>query len=217
MEQEYRKGGQTTRTQSSSGGGYDARPLYRMMTTSSQVNTDSSSSSFYPRIAQPVGGPPVNRPPPPPIAASNSSSSGTGIKVSIKPIYRVAPPVQLSPQGGEVPRSLFQFDFDLERRILAEAESQGQSFSRKPADHSRQSNGGSVEDPTVAKYVSMGLNKEAVVMAIRTFGDIQNKVVDFCPSYSRLWEMGFQSDAVAAALATCDNDFERALAYLVSM
>jgi hypothetical protein len=52
--------------------------------------------------------------------------------------------VQLSPQGGEVPRSLFQFDFDLERRILAEAESQGQSFSRKPADHSRQSNGGSV-------------------------------------------------------------------------
>lgn len=33
-----------------------------------------------------------------------------------------------------------------------------------------------VEDPTVAKYVSMGLNKEAVVMAIRTFGDIQNKV-----------------------------------------
>jgi hypothetical protein len=43
-----------------------------------------------------------------------------------------------------VPRSLFQFDFDLERRILAEAESQGQSFSRKPVDHSRQSNGGSV-------------------------------------------------------------------------
>jgi hypothetical protein len=71
-------------------------------------------------------------------------AAGTGIKVTIKPIYRVAPPVQLSPQGGEVPRSLFQFDFDLERRILAEAESQGQSFSRKPADHSRQSNGGSV-------------------------------------------------------------------------
>jgi hypothetical protein len=33
-----------------------------------------------------------------------------------------------------------------------------------------------VEDPTVAKYVAMGLNKEAVVMAIRTFGDIQSKV-----------------------------------------
>jgi hypothetical protein len=52
--------------------------------------------------------------------------------------------VQLLPQGGEVPRSLFQFDFDLERRILAEAESPGQpSYSRIRADHSRLANGAS--------------------------------------------------------------------------
>lgn len=52
--------------------------------------------------------------------------------------------VQLLPQGGEVPRSLFQFDFDLERRILAEAESPGQpSYSRIHADHSRLANGAS--------------------------------------------------------------------------
>jgi hypothetical protein len=49
--------------------------------------------------------------------------------------------VQLLPQGGKVPRSLFQFDFDLEHHILAEAESQGQpSNSRIRADHSRLAN-----------------------------------------------------------------------------
>jgi hypothetical protein len=52
--------------------------------------------------------------------------------------------VQLLPQGGEVPRSLFQFDFDLERRILAEAESPVQpSYSRIHADQSRLANGAS--------------------------------------------------------------------------
>jgi hypothetical protein len=52
--------------------------------------------------------------------------------------------VQLLTQGGEVPRSLFQFDFDLERRIVAEAESPGQpSYSRIRADHSRLANGAS--------------------------------------------------------------------------
>ncbi len=52
--------------------------------------------------------------------------------------------VQLLPQGGEVPRSLFQFDFDLERRILAAAESPGQpSYSSILAHHSRLANGAS--------------------------------------------------------------------------
>ncbi|CAM6042699.1 unnamed protein product [Sphagnum compactum] len=216
MEYDYRKGGGQSRSQSSSSG-YDAARYNRLQ-------SNNSSSSLYPRIAQPVG-PSVNRPPPPPtIATSSSSSSGTGIKVTIKPIYRVAPPVQLLPQGGEVPRSLFQFDFDLERCILAEAESPGQqpSYSRIRADHSRLANGASaslaeVDDPAGGKYIAMGLNKEAVVMAIRTLGDVQNKVLDFCPSYDRLREMGFQPDAVAAALVKSDIDFEQSLAHLVSL
>ncbi|KAH9570226.1 hypothetical protein CY35_02G029900 [Sphagnum magellanicum] len=216
MEYDYRKGGGGQSRSQSSSSGYDAARYNRLQ-------SNISSSSLYPRIAQPVG-PSVNRPPPPPtIATSSSSSSGTGIKVTIKPIYQVAPPVQLLPQGGEVPRSLFQFDFDLERRILAEAESPGQpSYSRIRADHSRLANGASaslaeVDDPAVGKYIAMGLNKEAVVMAIRTLGDVQNKVLDFCPSYDRLLEMGFQPDAVAAALAKSDIDFEQSLAHLVSL
>jgi hypothetical protein len=41
------------------------------------------------------------------------------------------------------------------------------------------------------------------------------QVLDFCSSYDRLWEMGFQPDAVAAALAKSDIDFEQSLAHLV--
>jgi len=142
----------------------------------------------------------------------NSESSwyfaaGTGIKVAIKPIYRIASPIglftscwchficncgicyqcqcflhtdssswvcytslvqsvikgnhgtsmvdhskvllvctwqaQLLVQNREVPRSLFQFDCDLERRILAEAELQGHHHVRaSPPPQSSQSNGG---------------------------------------------------------------------------
>lgn len=33
------------------------------------------------------------------------------------------------------------------------------------------------EDPVVTKYTLMGLNREAVVLAIATYGDVQTKVV----------------------------------------
>jgi hypothetical protein len=50
---------------------------------------------------------------------------------------------QLLVQNREVPRSLFQFDCDLERRILAEAELQGHHHVRaSPPPQSSQSNGG---------------------------------------------------------------------------
>ncbi|KAF3789164.1 hypothetical protein EJ110_NYTH09771 [Nymphaea thermarum] len=39
------------------------------------------------------------------------------------------PHPELSPQMAEIPRSTFQFDFDLERKILAEAEKDGQNWS----------------------------------------------------------------------------------------
>ncbi|KAJ7569315.1 hypothetical protein O6H91_01G072400 [Diphasiastrum complanatum] len=210
MDYDFRKGTQL-RPQS----GYDLQRSMYVQRTDRQGGPNSPS--FYPRVAQPVG-PPMHRPPPP----VPGPASGTGIKVAIKPEYQVAPPVQLSPLKGEVPRSLFQFDFDLERRIIAEAERERHGWTRGSFDNSRPSDGGDssvtsgiVEDPVVHKYVSKGLNKEAVVMALATYGDVQNKVVEFCPAYNLLREMGFPSDAVAGALAMYDNDKERALAHFV--
>lgn len=37
---------------------------------------------------------------------------------------------QLSTQVGDIPRSTFNFDFDLEKKILAEAEKESQNWSR---------------------------------------------------------------------------------------
>ena len=34
------------------------------------------------------------------------------------------------PHMGDIPRSTFQFDFDLEKKILAEAEKENQNWSR---------------------------------------------------------------------------------------
>eukprot|EP00850_Spirogloea_muscicola_P013931 SM000097S24784 [mRNA] locus=s97:258114:258630:+ [translate_table: standard] len=73
---------------------------------------------------------------------------------------------------------------------------------------------GFADDPVVNKYATMGLRMEAVVLAVATYGDVQNKVVDFCSAYGQLTEMGFSSEAVAGALAMYDNDRERALAQL---
>ncbi|XP_030967291.1 uncharacterized protein LOC115987827 [Quercus lobata] len=60
----------------------------------------------------------------------SSPSSGLGIRVVIKPQYRITPPPQLSTQIGDIPRSNFQFDFEFERKILAEAEKDSQNWSR---------------------------------------------------------------------------------------
>lgn len=73
-----------------------------------------------------------------------------------------------------------------------------------------------MEDATVAKYLAMGHNKEAVQYALQTYGDDQNKVLDFCPPFNRIREMGFAADRVAKALASCNNDEEQAISSLVS-
>jgi hypothetical protein len=61
-----------------------------------------------------------------------------------------------------------------------------------------------VDDPAVGKYIAMGLNKEAVVMAIRTLGDVQNKVgvsLFLCLSGDNVYESGAMSTAVRTLLS----------------
>lgn len=180
---------------------------------SGSMSSGSNSSHFYPRIAQPVG-PVANRAPAP--VSHSSPTSGTGIRVAIKPEYRVGPAVQLmSSQNADVPRSLFNFDFELERKILAEAGRESQGWDSVRASGEASPAVGSAEELIYAKYVGMGLNKEAVILGVTIFGDVQNKVLDFVSSYTLLREMGFPSISVAGALAMYDNDRERALAHFV--
>ncbi|KAH7434028.1 hypothetical protein KP509_07G097700 [Ceratopteris richardii] len=192
---------------------------YPNPSASSSFNTrqqQQPSPYAYPQLAQPVG-PPYGRPPPP---VPTNAPNRTGIRVTLKPEYRLASPPELLPLMDEIPQSTFQFDFSVERRILEEARKESITFtgsSRRPSSLNRISEAastGAAEDPVVSKYMSMGLNREAVVLAITTYGDVQTKVMDFVKSYERLREMGFQPAKIADALGRYDNDMERASAHL---
>ncbi|KAF3619327.1 putative ABC transporter C family member 10-like [Capsicum annuum] len=89
------------------------------------------STGLYPRPGQHSAprNPPFHHSP------SSSSNTGIGIRVVIKPEYRITPPPQLSTQVGDIPRSTFNFDFELEKQILAEAEKERPNWSRLGLEH----------------------------------------------------------------------------------
>ncbi|KAK9121655.1 hypothetical protein Syun_019272 [Stephania yunnanensis] len=183
------------------------------------------ASSLYPRLGQQQN---------PNLSASripsfhhsspspSTSSAGLGIRVAIKPEYRITPPPQLSPQVDDIPRSMFQFDFELERKILAEAEKESPNWGRLGLENlplrraESSSSSGPVSDPMIKKYIALGLNREAVPFAVANYGDNSTKVHDFVRGYNTLREMGFSSNSVVEALVTYENDTEKALAYFLN-
>lgn len=199
-------------------------PMYRYPSS-----TSSSSSSLYPKIGQ-RGFSPPSRAPPYHSSSAPPSSSGTGIRVQIKPEYRITPPPPLLPHMGDVPHSKFQFDFDFERNLLAEAEKENPNWSRFASENvpSRTSEPmpsvtqtpapapAPTVDPVVSKYIASGLNREAVPLAVANFGDNPTKVREFSNAYTLLREMGFPSNNVAEALLMFDNDTDKALAHFLN-
>ncbi|KAK1281901.1 hypothetical protein QJS10_CPB22g00069 [Acorus calamus] len=190
--------------------------------TAPSYRPPSAPASMYPRVG---GGQPVPHPggratavPPPPLhhPSSSAAPSGYGIKVMIKPEYRVTPPPQLSPQTAEVPRSTFQFDFDFEKKILALAEKENPNWSALAMQYQQPkipalASSSSSRDPVVSKYVSMGLDLEAVTLAVKHYGDNPAKVREFVKEFGVLREMGFSPNKVAEVLAMYDNDREKAV------
>ncbi|KAG0484562.1 hypothetical protein HPP92_008641 [Vanilla planifolia] len=166
-------------------------------------------------------------PPPEPLSVSTDNrrrrlQAGLGIRVAIKPEYRLNPPPQLAPQMAEIARCTFQFDFDFERRILAEAEKGSQNWSNiaseslpsKAASPTISVN--STGDPLVDKYVAEGLPREATSLGVLNYGDNPVKVREFIKGYNLLREMGFASKNVAEALGMYDNDTDKAIAHFLN-
>lgn len=198
-------------------------PMYRP--TSSANAQPYGHPSLYPKVGQP-GSYSFN-----PHAGAgrnssfqpiSSSSSGIGIRVALKPEYRITPPPQLSPQIGDVPRSNFHFDFDFEKKILAEAEKENQNWSRlglenlPPKTAESTSSLGTTVDPLVSKYIASGLNREAVSLAVANYGDNPSKVREFVNNFTLLREMGFPANVVGEALLMYDNDTDKALAHFLN-
>ncbi|RDY09108.1 hypothetical protein CR513_06573, partial [Mucuna pruriens] len=128
----------------------------------------------------------------------------------------------LLPHSGDIPRSNFQFDFGLERKILAEANKENPNWSKFGMENlptkvtESASPKVSVSDPIVSKYIAMGLNREAVPIAVAKYGDNPAKIPEFVKSYTLLREMGFSSTSVAEALVMYDNDTDKALAHFLN-
>ncbi|PRQ60327.1 hypothetical protein RchiOBHm_Chr1g0379961 [Rosa chinensis] len=215
-------------------------PPYRPASSSQPMyGPPQPSSSLYPRVGQQHGQAPVptpshggggHRPVPHHQTATTSapsSSAGLGIRVMIKPEYRITPPPQLLTQVGDIPRSNFQFDFDFERKVLAEAQKETPNWGKLGLENlpppkaveppsSASSSSGSIGNPVVRKYVTSGLSQDVVPRAVATYGDNPEKVREFVHGFNALHEMGFPSDSVADALLMYDNDKEKALAYLIN-
>ncbi|XVF53467.1 hypothetical protein PTKIN_Ptkin05aG0101300 [Pterospermum kingtungense] len=182
------------------------------------------STPLYPKIGQPAHTvvPPAPRTSSFHHASSLSFSSGLGIRVNLKPEYGITPPPQLSPQLGDIPRSNFQFDFDFESKILAEADKESINWSRLGLDNlppkppQSTSSPGANSDPVVSKYIASGLSREAVTVAVANYGDNPTKVREFVNGYNLLQEMGFSAKNVAEALLMYDNDTDKALAHFLN-
>ncbi|KAF3545795.1 hypothetical protein DY000_02001430, partial [Brassica cretica] len=109
--------------------------------------------------------------------------AGLGIKVTLKPEHRITPPPPLLPRVGDITRSSFQFDFGLERKVLAEAEKDNLLPRLTFLNHRHlqwfalwkflliRPKG---VDPVVMKYA--GLSREVVNIAVANYGDNPTKL-----------------------------------------
>uniref|UniRef100_A0A0E0A5E5 Uncharacterized protein n=1 Tax=Oryza glumipatula TaxID=40148 RepID=A0A0E0A5E5_9ORYZ len=175
------------------------------------------SSSLYPRVGQPSHGVANAPPPQPPRAAPYhhhgpptvsaaphpvpaSSSTSMGIQVVIKPAYRITPPPQLPPQLTEIPRSTFNFDFEYERKILAEAEKENPNWSKESA----------ITTTTAAKRPK---THNSPYFCGYSRGSNSGQVKEFVKSYNALHEMGFTSSNVPELLAIHDNDPDKRMSF----
>lgn len=208
---------------------YDSQiPMHRPVTGPSPTHPTYGNPSLYPKVAQHPGSHPMNPLPGRnpsfhhPTSSPPSAAPGIGIRVALKPEYRISTPPQLSPQIGDIPRSNFLFDFEFERKILAEAEKESQNWSRLGLENlpsktpETTSSPGSTPDPVISKYTASGLSREAVHVAVANYGDNPSKVREFANSYTLLREMGFSSNNVAEALLMYDNDTDKALAHFLN-
>eukprot|EP00887_Chlorella_sp_A99_P007838 scaffold20.g7838.t1 len=160
---------------------------------------------------------------------SRASTSGIlpTLQVHIAPPFRVAPPVPVPslPPGGDaaVPGAAGQrpaFDFEVERRVLAEAEAASTSGANGGGANSSNGPLGPQQlDPleaTLQQYAAMGYGREEAALALavaRAAGraDDDAAVQEACGKVRTLMDMRFPREVILGALASCGGSLEEAI------
>ncbi|XP_054788947.1 uncharacterized protein LOC129294551 [Prosopis cineraria] len=106
-------------------------PMHRSAASPSRATNQMPGPSVYSKVGLPghAAVSPVGRPSSHHHTATHSPSLELGIKVAVKPEYKITSPPHLSLHAGDLPWSNFQFDFVSERKILAEAEKDSPNWS----------------------------------------------------------------------------------------
>ncbi|DBA83892.1 hypothetical protein WJX77_001116 [Trebouxia sp. C0004] len=127
------------------------------------------------------------------------------LRVQIAEEISISPPVMISSETGNIPRTEFNQVFDFEHQVL-------QDFPT-----SQRASSVEVDEPGVPaevyRYTQLNHEREAVVMAllaVTATEDRDTKVLKFIEEYSNLKSMGFAPDIITGSMIAYPNDITEA-------
>lgn len=138
-------------------------------------------------------------------SASSIGSALPVLRVQIAEHLSVSPPVMISSETGNIPRTDYVQAFDFEHQILQDFSTEAETSTSIVVDESAALD--------VQRYEQLGHEREAVVMAllaVTTTEDRDSQVLKWLEDYSNLKSMGFSSETVTGALIAYPDDITEA-------
>lgn len=128
------------------------------------------------------------------------------LRVRIAEEVSISPPVMISSETGNIPRTEFNQAFDFEHQVLRDFSTESQRASTVEVD-----------DPAVPaevyRYTQLNHEREAVVMAllaVTATEDRDTQVLKFIEEYSNLKSMGFAPEIITGSMIAYPNDITEA-------
>lgn len=126
------------------------------------------------------------------------------LRVQIAEEISISPPVMISSETGNIPRTEFNQVFDFEHQVLRD-------FSTERASNVEVDEAGVPAE--VYRYTQLNHEREAVVMAllaVTATEDRDTQVLKFIEEYSNLKSMGFAPDIITGSMIAYPNDITEA-------
>ncbi|DBA74737.1 TPA: hypothetical protein ACH3X2_009398 [Trebouxia sp. C0005] len=139
-------------------------------------------------------------------SAPSTSNVLPVLRVQIAEEVNISPPVMISSETGNVPRTEFNQAFDFERQVLRDFSTESQRASSVEVDEPG-------EPAEVYRYTQLNHEHEAVVMAllaVTATEDRDTQVLKLIEDYSNLKSMGFAPEVITGSMIAYPNDITEA-------